>query len=247
MAVAAPTPLIAYKHDKRLSLFVHWIEDRIDSGIWFHPNTTPVHITQFGYGISAVSDKLIAAGQLLAQVPKRWILSPRNVSSPELAEILASDEYKEDLTPTMKLTIAYIYESCKGEQSPWYGYLTSLNIPDVPFFWDADEVELLKGTHAHEEHLLNYVFPSRCVLLTCKGLTIDLYKNSIQLFFEKHRHLFDPAISEVDVGVWTIASIIVQSHCFRVRFLRQFNLHRRSTITMNSLSFLLPTCTSPPY
>jgi hypothetical protein len=157
MAVAAPSPLIAYKHDNRLSLFVHWLEDRIDAGIWFHPNTTPVHITQFGYGISAVSDKLIAAGQLLAQVPKRWILSPRNVSSPELAQILAGDEYKEDLTPTMKLTIAYIYESCKGEQSPWYGYLTSLNIPDVPFFWDADQVELLKGTHAHEEHLLNYV------------------------------------------------------------------------------------------
>ena len=158
-SMAAPSPLIAYNHEKRLSAFITWLENRVEDGIWFHSNLCPVYIAQFGSSICNVPDQVIPAGTILSSTPKRWILSPRTVSSQQLVEVLASDECNDDLTPMMKLTIAYIFECCKGEASPWYGYLTTLNVPDVPYFWNADEVDMLKGTHAHEEHLLHYVSP----------------------------------------------------------------------------------------
>lgn len=161
----APSPLIAYKHEDRLVTFVNWCEERCADGMWMHPETQPIYIATHGNSIAAMSTAVISKGSLLSQVPKRWILSPRNVSSPELAQILNSEEYMDEMTSVMKTTIAYIYESCRGVKSPWYGYFTSLSIPDTLLLWEPDEVALLKGTLAHEQYILDYVHSAALLLI----------------------------------------------------------------------------------
>ncbi len=156
-----PSPLVAYNDEVKYSLFRPWIEEHLSHGMFIHPNVMPVIIPQFGYAICSLTEEVIKEGSIITQTPKRCILSPRNVSSPELAQILVSDEYAEkENTPLVKLTLAYIYECCQDKNSPWYGYLTSLCVPDSPFFWEPEERELLLGTQAYEEFDKNIVFPS---------------------------------------------------------------------------------------
>ena len=156
-----PWPLVAYKDEVKYSLFRRWIEEHLDHGMFIHPNVMPVIIPQFGYSICSLTEEVIKEGSIITQTPKRFILSPRNVSSPELAQIFASDDCAEkDYSPLVKLTLAYIYECCQEQNSPWYGYLTSLCGPDTPFFWEYEELELLFGTQAYEQFDKNIVFPS---------------------------------------------------------------------------------------
>lgn len=154
-----PSPLVAYKDEVKYSLFREWIIEHLEHGLFVHPNVMPVMIPQFGYAITSLTDEVIKEGSIITQTPRRCVLSPRNVSSPELAQVFASDEYGEqDFTPIVKLTLAYIYECCQDKNSPWYGYLTSLCVPDSPFFWDLDELELLFGTQTYAEYCQNIVF-----------------------------------------------------------------------------------------
>jgi hypothetical protein len=156
--IAVPSPLVAYNNDRNLSLFREWVEQHLEHGMFVHPNVMPVIIPGFGNGVVALTDQVIKDGSIISQTPKRCILSPRNVSRPELARILASDECEDqDYTPIVKLTLAYLYECCQGENSPWHGYLTSLCVPDCPYFWEPDERELLVGTQTYAEHVQNIV------------------------------------------------------------------------------------------
>lgn len=102
-----------------------------------YPLLSVVHSKKAGYSVR--SKEAIPADTVVVSIPKSSILSVRTTS---IADILE----EEMLTGILALSLALIHErSC--DTSPFKQYLDSIPArEDIPLFWSAAEVELLRGT-----------------------------------------------------------------------------------------------------
>lgn len=164
--------------------FDNWLFSHKFDGLYLHSSLSPIHNPLWTYGLGAHTTRDLTAGTVVARIPKQCMLSVRTVSNDVLRDALQSEE---DVQGIVGLTIAYIYENCKLEESPFHGYLTSFQFPDVPRFWRADEKLLLKGTEIAfsgdletVSHLWFWVdpldAPQTCVLYDCQAFPYEIRK-----------------------------------------------------------------------
>jgi hypothetical protein len=140
--------ILVYQKDPmslRLDLFHEWLKSKQARGLKVHPALAIAFNKYQRYGIAAYVPSGLKKGDVLLDVPHSFILSTRTVSDPMVSRILSTQEFRN----MIGLTIAYIYESCKRRNSPFYGYLTSFTCPNVPLFWTTEDQALLKGTDIH--------------------------------------------------------------------------------------------------
>jgi hypothetical protein len=123
-----------------------------------HDSLTWVFNENSDFGVAAPWTDGLKNRETIVKVPKSLILSPQTVSNPEFRKILLENT---KLDPMCKLAIAYIFESCLREMSPFFGYLSYITFPDVPRLWDDDELELLHGTEAEIPYEKSRVYPSQ--------------------------------------------------------------------------------------
>jgi len=138
------TPLLVLQSpDRGLRMFNEWLFNRKYEGFYLHPSLAFMYLPKIeGYGVGIWAPLDLSEGEVVAKIPKSWILSVRTVSNEELKIALV----KHYFVNMIGLTIAYIYESGRKNQSPFYGYLTCFSVPDVPRLWSDHERALLEGT-----------------------------------------------------------------------------------------------------
>lgn len=140
-----------------LAEFNKWLEERRFQGLYLHPCLAIIHHPRWQYGIGAyMVGNLLTDGTVVARIPKEFILSIRTTSSHNLRAALELESIKGILG----LTIAYIYESCRTKESPFYGYLSCFTCPDVPRLWTDDQRVLLSGTEIDAQTGLSMVLIS---------------------------------------------------------------------------------------
>lgn len=120
----------------------NFINTNRHKGLWIHPSLTFIFSERYKFGVGAFSTVDLTENTIVVKIPKSCVLSVRNLDSMVLQDILLCGDFEG----LVGLTVAYIYESCKGERSPFYGYLTCFTYPDVPLMWKQEETELLKGS-----------------------------------------------------------------------------------------------------
>jgi hypothetical protein len=125
-----------------LKHFTTWLTERKSQGLYLHPSLAFIHNPRWQYGVGAYTTTDLKAGTTVVKVPKQFILSVRTVSNYILRKLLQTDEFPR----IIGLTIAYVYESSKKEESPFHGYLSSFSLPDVPKLWNEEEKRWLDGT-----------------------------------------------------------------------------------------------------
>lgn len=125
-----------------LKPFTTWLTERKSQGLFLHPSLAFIHNPRWQYGVGAYTTSDLKAGTTVVKVPKQFILSARTVSNYALRKLLQTDEFPRIIA----LTIAYVYESHKNEESPFHGYLSSFSLPDVPKLWKEEEQLWLRGT-----------------------------------------------------------------------------------------------------
>lgn len=123
--------------------FIQWITDNFKKGLWMHNSLCWLYNEQWDFGLGAPHTSGLTEETIIVKVPKSLILTPRSVSHPELRKILMESMH---LDAMCKLALAYIFESCMREDSPFFHYLSYITFPDVPRLWKDDELEMLRGT-----------------------------------------------------------------------------------------------------
>lgn len=137
-----------------LTEFNKWLEERRFQGLYLHPCLTFIHHPRWQYGIGAYfAGNRLTDGTVVARIPKEFILSVRTTSSHNLRTALEL----ENIKGILGLSIAYIYESCRKKESPFYGYLSCFACPDVPRLWTDDQRDLLAGTEIDADAGLSLV------------------------------------------------------------------------------------------
>jgi hypothetical protein len=164
------TPIIYENSGTKYRFLTGWLKARVKNGIYLHPSLSLLYNPEWKYGIGAATTISLEKGTVVARIPKDIILSPRTVTNQLLREVLAARE----LTGILGLTIAYIFEICKMEESHFGGYLATLTFPKVPRTWRNEEKEILKGTEVDYSDALSLVYPFSV------GLMIERYQNCVQ-------------------------------------------------------------------
>jgi hypothetical protein len=142
--------------DPALKLFNEWIRANEKNGLWMHGSLTWVFNESSDFGVAAPWTDGLNNGETIVKVPKSLILSPHTVSNPEFRQILKENT---NLDPMCKLAVAYIFESCLREMSPFFGYMSYITFPDLPRLWDDDELKLLRGTEVEIPYQKSKVYP----------------------------------------------------------------------------------------
>ena len=139
-------PLLAQPLPDGQDTFLNWLKNQIENAsIIMDPTLKIGSNLRRGWGVMTGRFGGNVKGTPIVRIPKALILSTRTVSNATVKEALRHPEFNG----VMGLTIAYLYENLKGEDSPFYAYLTSVSLPDVPMLWGT-EMSLLKGTHLWE-------------------------------------------------------------------------------------------------
>jgi hypothetical protein len=131
--------------DYPLESFQQWLTERKRKGLFIHESLAFIFNYNWDYGVGAFMTDGLKDQTTIVKIPKVFTLSQRTVSNEALRTILAENT---ELDAMSKLAIAYIFESCKREESPFFGYLSIITLPDVPRLWHADELWYLRGTEA---------------------------------------------------------------------------------------------------
>jgi hypothetical protein len=151
---AEHAPLVIQPTAYRLDYFRRWIAERKTKGIFFHPSLAWISSAKmFGHGVGAFTTINLKAGTTILKVPKTLILSVRTVSNQTVRSILSGENFRN----VIGLAIAYLHETCKGEESPFFGYLSCFTLPDVPRLWPDEDKLLLRGTQIQCDKKLDLV------------------------------------------------------------------------------------------
>jgi hypothetical protein len=140
--------------DPAKNLFHAWITERSTKGLFVHESLAFIYNRNWEHGIGAFMTEGLKDQTTIVKIPKIFTLSQRTVSNEALRTILTENT---ELDAMCKLAIAYIFESCKGEESPFYGYLSIITLPDVPRLWGETEYHFLKGSGAEMPYEKSYV------------------------------------------------------------------------------------------
>jgi len=152
--MASSEPFERRPLQSNLKDFNKWLIQNKNHGLFIHSSLALIYNPRWQWGFGAhFAGKSLTPGTVVARTSKQCMLSVRTVSSKALQEAIQAEE----LTGVEGLTIAYIYESCKGKQSFFYGYLSTFTLPDVPMLWKDEEKLLLKGTEIESYGLLEMV------------------------------------------------------------------------------------------
>lgn len=167
-----------------------WLREQ---GVWWDQEALQISSGVGGMGI--ISRKEIAAGSVLAEIPKSAVLSIRNTV---LAADLAAAHL--DLDPALRLAICA--ERALKSRSRWHGYFQSLLRPyeSLPYLWSPTLRENLRGTDAED---------------TVKELMMEL-----EAEFAELRHILDraPALKGVSIQMedYLHAATLASSRAFTV-------------------------------
>jgi hypothetical protein len=148
------TPIIYKNSGTKYRFLTGWLRERERDGIYLHPSLSLLYNPEWKYGIGAATTVALEKGTVVARIPKSLILSPRTVTNHLLRDILVA----RDMTGIVGLTIAYIFEVCRMEDSPFGGYLVTMTFPKVPRAWRREEKEILKGTEVDYSDALSLVY-----------------------------------------------------------------------------------------
>jgi hypothetical protein len=128
-----------YNEWPTLSLFTLWIQQHASDGVFLHPSLCFVQNSAYGFGVACHEFMALRKGTVIARIPKKFILSVRTVSNPELRNLLR----QKDLVDVIGLSIAYLYECSLGPQSQFFEYLLSFAVCPSPQIWDENIQRLL--------------------------------------------------------------------------------------------------------
>ncbi|KAN0015470.1 hypothetical protein ACTFIU_008203 [Dictyostelium citrinum] len=163
------------------------------------PTTTSERINDsIVSGLGVISLKELKVDDIVAKIPKSIILS---IHTSSISNIL--EKYK--IENNIGTSIALIHEASLGEQSKWYGYISSLpRKVDVPILWDSESRKLLKGTAIEDvlnddDILINQVYADVIVA--------TLSKNHPEIFGDKELYSLEN---------FKIANSIISSRAFCV-------------------------------
>ncbi|KAI9315255.1 hypothetical protein BX666DRAFT_376547 [Dichotomocladium elegans] len=132
----------------------------------------------------------------VVRIPKSALLSTQ---SSAFANIL----HDEQVDGACSLAMALLYEIFQGADSPWFGYLQTLSIPeDLPIFWSDEERLLLEGTE------LDSVVANEYYDL------MDDYNMVVVPMFQKYPYIFQYGLISFDHFCKVMA--IVTSRAFPV-------------------------------
>ncbi|KAK5577534.1 hypothetical protein RB653_002477 [Dictyostelium firmibasis] len=149
-------------------------------------------------GLGVISLKELKVDDVIAKIPKSIILSIHTCSISNILE-----KYK--IENNIGTSIALIHEATLGEQSKWYGYISSLpRKVDVPILWDSKSRKLLKGTSIEDvlnddDILISQVYADVIVA--------TLSKNHPEIFGDKELYSLEN---------FKIANSIISSRAFCV-------------------------------
>jgi hypothetical protein len=131
-------------HSKKLTLLLEWFErNRIEF------NSLSIQASPLG-GFGLFAQRKIQADDILCKIPKSAILSCKTCG---IADVLE----QFDLSGSIALTLALMFEKLQGESSPWYGYLQAVPACEpLPLLW-----ERLKCKNWLERRLECFLIPTR--------------------------------------------------------------------------------------
>ena len=131
--------------DTRLRRFEAWLDERKYAGIYVHPGITFAIHPDFGFFVASFNPTGLDEGTVVARIPKTYVMSTRTVSNPAMTEAILSADFNR----LIRLTVAFMYELSLQEDSGFFGYFQSINIPDVPRLWSDEDRRLLEGTEIY--------------------------------------------------------------------------------------------------
>lgn len=134
MAVAEAPKRSHSQADARLKDFERWL---VKMGVTW--NREGIEFVTQNNGFGVVAKRNVDVGETLARVPNDACLTARNCC---VAEEICSRKLRGGLA----LSLAIAAERARGKASPWYEYLSVMELPDVPLRWNPKELEELEGT-----------------------------------------------------------------------------------------------------
>jgi hypothetical protein len=138
----------------------NWIIDSESGGIYLHPSLTIMYNPAWKYGIGAASTVGLQKDTVVARIPKSHILSIRTCTHDLLRHVLGFVKFDG----IVGLTLAYMYESTRKEQSHFAPYLAMFNLPDVPRIWRERERAYLVGTEVAYTDTYSTVWSNSCIV-----------------------------------------------------------------------------------
>lgn len=172
---------------------IRWM---IDNDAQFSSSLEIRQSGSIGSGVFALRD--LEPETVIYTIAKSHVLSPATCG---IADILR----EHNISGIHGLAVAYLFEKCQGNSSPWLEYLDTISAPDIvplPQVWPKEDKALLKGSDLERMGGID------------ETDLLESWSNVIEPFLSRFKEFFSD--EQIDYSAYLKALYVVQSRAFEV-------------------------------